>query len=298
MKIQKYSLNLKKTLESIKLYIFLILLIFNMEHVMAKENSEHTTYYFLSVTSKDVIAEIGVNGAPIIKDIDGEGIITAEPVATWLIHGENKLTIKLTPLAANKNNENNPKITIKIFEHDPDFTAPTPKEILAQFEYPPIKTEKNINLPLAENVKFNIIKSIGTKLWNEASEVKEILQNDKQEILMVLKSLEESLVSKNISEAIKLQKYKITDDSIAENKSIEQLESAATKGYKWLNEQSGLTANKITLDSAIFTLCCNNKVVYVTRKNGEEAIQLESDDLYFDIAIYLSKINGEWIIVR
>jgi len=264
---------------------------------MAQDNPDSPTYYYLSTTSKDVISEIGINGAPIIRDVEGEGIIVSEPVATWLIHGKNELTVKLTPLDDNKRNLN-PTIKIQLFEHDPAFSVPTPKSILAEYNYPPNNADKKINLPTYDSRSFHIAENINTKLWKEASSLKKLSSDDKNEIIKVINSLENSLISKDISTAINLQRYKIVDDSIAEKKSYEKLESAAIKGYEWLNKQTGVVTNAITLDTAKFLICCNDMVIYVSRTNGEDAVQLESDDLYFDIAIYVSKINGKWVIVR
>ena len=256
-------------------------------------------YYYLSVKTKNVLSEIGINGAPLIKDLEGDGVITTEPVSTWLLHGNNNLTIKIKPL--DEENKNlSPTVEIILFLHDSASTVPKPKVIYAKYNYPDKENnkEKEIKLPVSESISFDFPSEIGTKLWNEAETLKNISENDKNEIVELINNLENSLINKDISSAINLQEYKILDDSIAEKKSVERLEDATKKGYEWLNQQTGVVAKKLTLDTTKFIICCKQMVVYIARKTGEDAILLESDDLYFDIPVYVSKIKNRWTIVR
>jgi len=277
-----------------KIFIFIIFVAINMETVMANENIQQPDYYYLSVKTRDVKSAIKINGAPLIQDIEGEGIITSEPVNTWLTVGKNTLSIEMNLL----NEKSSPSVEVQLFLHDPSSPTPAPKKILAEFYYPPRDNKQKEKLPYSELILFDFRNDVGTNLWKEADKLSNILENDKKEIIQLINNLEQSLLNKDIISAINIQKYKILDDALSEKKPFEQLENATKKSYEWLNKQTGLISNNITLENSAFAVCCNNMVVFVSRINGDDAIQLESDDLYFDIAIYVSKIKGKWVIVR
>lgn len=279
-----------------KILVILLSLII-METLMASENTTPPEHYYLSVKTRDIKSIIGINNAPLIQDNEGEGIITSEPVSTWLTQGENRLTLKLSQLGTD-NIKLSPSVEIQLFLHDSASTAPTPKTILAEYYYPPREDKSNDELPISLSLPFNFNTKIGTKLWKEAENLHTISTGDKDEIITLINKLESSLLTKDISSTIDIQKYKIIDDALAEHKTVEQLEKATKKSYQWLNEQSGLAVNKISKKEANFIICCNNQAVHVSRNNGTDAIQLESDDLYFDVSIYVSKINEKWTIVR
>jgi len=280
-----------------KVLLFLIFLIINVDLIMASESTRLPEYYYLSVKTKDVKFIMGINNAPLIRDDEGDGIITAEPVSTWLIKGENTLSINLYKLD-DKSKTRSPSVEVQLYLHDSAFTTPTPKKVIAEYYYPPRKDEKTTEFPLSKSISFNFPVNVGTQLWKEAETLSDVSENDKNEIIVLIKALETSLLNKDISSTISLQKYKIQDDALAEKKPVEQLENATRKSYEWLNEQRGLTINNITLNDTSFKICCKNKVVFVSRINGTDALQLESDDLYFDIPIFVSKINKKWTIVR
>ncbi len=257
-------------------------------HAMSRENTPPR--YYLSVNTSGLPALIRINGVPLIKDTAAEGLVTTEPVHAWLMKGENTLGIELrTP----PDKDAKAAADIKLYLHDPEAEVPTPQAVLAEFRY-----SNPTPLPLTQDIAFSVPEPLPTRLWDEAEALTELSANDKNQILDLVNRLQDSLLNQDIAAALRLQDYKITDDARAEGKPVERMREGVTLSLQWLAEQGELSGEPLEGASAAFELCANNRLVYVSRQDGEEAVTIESDELYFDVPVYAARIKGEWRIVR
>lgn len=263
----------------------------NPGHVMSNETQDTPVRYYLSVRASHVSALIRVNDIPLIEDTAEAGLATTEPVHGWLMSGENTLGIELRP-ASDSGTE--PSVEIKLYLHEPQAEIPTPKTVLAEFHYPNPKA----TLPLKQTLAFNVTEPLPTRLWAEAETLAELSDDDKTHIIALANRLQNSLLNQNIDEALRLQDYKIKDDALAEGKPVERLQEGARSGLQWMAEQGELSGAPLDNASAVFELCANNRLVYVSRNDGEEAVTLTSEELLFDVPVYAARIKGEWLIVR
>lgn len=273
------------------------LVMLNPGLIMSQENDK-IKRYFLSVKTQNVKAVIGVNGAPLVKDIEGEGIITTEPVNTWLPPGKNQLVVKLSRLDG-PTGKSKPVVYVGLYLHDSASDTPSPKKVIAEYRFPNKQHAKDIiESPLIELVDFQFEDKLPVKLWSEAANVKFLDSRDKREIVELVNQLQGSLLNKQIDKAIQLQEYKIADDAAAEHKTESQLKSATRKSYEMLAKESALKGDLLTIDTTRFEICCDDRLVYISRESGKDAVSMESDDMYFDIDVYVAKINNKWVIVR
>jgi|GEM_PF-1861569 len=262
---------------------------------MAAEEHILPDYYFLSVEAVNIHATVTLNGAPLVVHKDGTGLTVDKPVTTWLMPGKNKLEVNLNPLP------NEPSIRgsikVSIFLHDPSSDSPTPSKVYADVLYPTGDVDEN-SAAFSKKVEFNFTDEVITNLWRDAKTLTGISDGDKKIIFDIVENLRNSLLSKDTSEATNLQIYKIQEDALAENKDFKKIISVTNSTYQWLSQQKGLTSNTVSLEDIRLKLLADNKVVYVSKANGDNVLQLESDDLFFEIPIYMAKINGEWKLVR
>jgi len=268
----------------------LLLTIFTCENAMSQENL--TTKQYIKVELKDAISDISINGVPFIKNLDNDGFITTEPVNLWLKNGKN--TLAYTIHSDDGNTGYSPQVNALVFTHDNTQELPTPLNNLASISYS--HSEEN-TYPLTKTVEFNLNEKINTRLWDEAENITALSQQDKNEMMAIANSLA-SYVLSDIKKAIDLQAYKIKEDALSEGKTIERLTDAATKSYEWLGSQKDLQIDNIDPSEINFNICGGGQLVNMMRSNNEDAIILESDDMYFDIGLYFSKIQGKWTIVR
>jgi len=284
-----------------KLYIslFIILLILGFtKNTMSKNNILSADYYFLKAETHDAIATININDAPIIVSPDTDSLNTIVPMNTWLIEGENTVSIDILP-SPDSTEDYNPNISISIFLHDPKSKTPLAKTTLVTLNYRNKDEDiENFIYPLSRSVKFDFNKSIPTKLWSTASVLTTLTEADKTEIVDILNLLTSSLSSNNISKAIELQKFKVKDESLSVNKPYSVLEDAVTTTYKMLADQTGLTSQIIKAENLEFKICGKNKLIFITTTTGENPIAFTSDEMEFELEVFMAKIDGKWKIAR
>jgi len=268
----------------------LLLTIFTCENAMSQENV--TSKQYIKVELKDAISDISINGVPFIKNLDTDGFITTEPVNLWLKNGKNTLSYTIHP--DDEDESYSPQINALIFTHDNTQEFPTPLKNLATITYTHVDDTK---YPASESIDFELNEKINTRLWDDAENITALSQDDKNEMIAIANSLAEYVLS-DTSQAVKLQAYKIKEDALSEGKTIERLTEAATKSYEWLRSQKDLKIDNIDPNEINFNICGGGQLINMMRSNNEDAIILESDDMYFDIGLYFAKIQGKWTIVR
>ncbi len=265
--------------------------------VNAGEKKTMPNYYFLSVESHNALIEVGLNDAPLIIDVEGEGVATSEPVMSWIMPGENALTIKLKPLFE----DDKPlpaKLKVKLFLHDAEQEVPTVKQLLAEYQYPELDTPEQPELPLTRAIPFEFKAPLPTKLWQQAEVLNGVTVNDKTAIIALANELFSAINAKDLDKAIQLQHYKIADDALAEDKTVDRLIKATRTNYEWVTSQPGLTGTALAEENSRFQICCDNKLVYLSRRDGQSAVAMETDEMFFDIDIFAARIGRQWLIAR
>jgi len=280
----------------------LLILFFTLGYVnntMSQQNVSDINRYYLKVESRDALFRIYLNGTPILRSEDDDTLSVIEQVNLWLVENENILSFEILKPDEDggdlKPTDLKPIIQATLFLHDNTSEFPLSKKILAEIEH--VSAEK-ISYPIEKSVNFNYDDKVLPNLWNDASKIKLVNDSDKAEILKLTNALANSLIDKKYDDAIKLQKYKIQEDALAEGKSYSHMEGVVTSSYNWLDSQGELTNQPVNPDEMVYMLCGNGQMVYLSKTNSEEAIVLESDEVYFDVPIYFANIKGVWTIVR
>jgi hypothetical protein len=269
------------------LSLFLLLMV---NDVMGKD----TGVYYLHLETRHAIVTVLLNGAPVVKLREQDSVSTDEPINLWLLDSHNTLSLRIEKTAGD-NEDYAPSVSASIFLHDSESHAPNPKVILASLDF---VGDKETTYPTIGSVEIDKVFPIWTTLWDKATPITSLTDADRKAIVSLVNAFVDSLKRHDIEEVIKLQRYKIEDDAIAEGKSVAQIEKALEINYRWLSEQKALESHPLSLDDAVFNECYDNKLIYVERSNGDEAVMFESDELYFDVPTYVAKIDGKWSIVR
>jgi len=303
-----------KTPELTDILTFLLLLLTTTTLDASATDSKPATapdfrLYYLKASISNAIATIYLNDAPLISSTDLNNLRTQEPVNLWLLPGSNTLSFKIHP-SINKNSANSPEdqdedqaeLQLEVFSHTTSSSNPGSKKIIASLNYRHSDTPAQLSTGLIQekSVNFDFNFAIPVRLWHQASIISSIDSNDRKAITLLIESLSNNITNRNTTAAINLQAYKIAEDALAENKTEERIRAATKDTYKWLFTQKNLSLKSTSAqtDEFNFTLCCKHKLIHVTGPDNESAIIFESDDLFFDLEIYLAKIEGKWIIAR
>lgn len=254
-----------------------------------------TEYYFLSIKAEGLHATVKFNNLPLIIHNEGVELTTEKMVTSWLMDNLNMITIDIAALPEQE------KITgtlhISLFLHDNSAEAPTSKEVLAELTYPDPDNQVERETTDSLMVEFQYTKGVMTQLWKQAPPIQTLTNSDKQTIHSLIIDLQKALITDG-SKAAALQQYKIQEDALAERKDPKKIQTATETTYKWLASQPDVKALPLSVEDMIYTIGGRNNVIFVSRPNFENALQLESEDLFFEVPIYVGKIEGQWTLVR
>lgn len=252
-------------------------------------------YYFLSVEANNVLATVKLNDAPVVVHDSGAGISMEKPVFTWLAPRENTLSVSLVALPGEEKIRG--EIKVSLFLHDNTADVPTAKEVLASIVYPADNDPGDVaSYEKAENFDFS--SKIQLRVWQDTPKIDSLKDSDRADILSLLQKLQAALVSGDAETATLLQRYKIDEDALAEDKDVSTIIDITKSNYQWLASQGALKSPVLSLDNLTFSIVGKNQMIYVTDKRGGHPIQLESEDMFFEIPVFMGKVNGSWTIVR
>jgi hypothetical protein len=275
--------------------LYILLLTFSSVQSGDMENNSMTELYYLSVNAKNIHATVLLNEVPLVDLKDGSNIITEVPIGGWLIPGHNNLEILVKALPESDTILG--EITVGVFQHDHTFDVPTAKKIYATLNFP----NKDSNLKQLEErvgLDFEFNEKLSTKLWEDAQIINGLSEKDKSIIMELVNQLGDAVVTGDIDKAISLQQYKIKDDSLAEGSDPAEIQNVLKTNYSWLKSQEGIKLIPYRESEQTFSIMGKNKVVKITDNNYNEILRLESDELMFEIPVFVSRIDGNWLIVR
>lgn len=251
--------------------------------------------YYLAVDAVNVQAEVRLNGAPMFVHRNATSISQEKPAQNWLVKGDNFLSVKL--FAIDGDDKISGGISVHLYEHDADSEFPTPKRSFLKMDYP--DKEKPVAKSAFEIVeKFEFPDELSGNLWGAVNRIETLDPEDEISILKLVEALQGALVKGNSKVAVELQEFKLKDDALLQGKDLQKLKSITEMNYKMLHNFESLKASPVTLEEFKFDVIAENKVVYVLRSNGENAVHIESDDMVFEIPVFVSKVEGQWAIVR
>lgn len=272
---------------------FLFSLIFI--NAYSAEQKQVPDYYFLSVEASNTQTKVFLNDVLLVSSDDGTGVKTEYPIATWLIPGKNTLTLELNPLPGEDTVRG--EASANVYLHDIASDIPKAKKTYAALIFPEDK-DLPIKGPLKKQISFEFTELTRVKLWSEAEDLTTVSDAEKKTIFETINTLKNALISNKSDEAVSLQDYKVHDDARSENKDPQRIKEVAKENYDWLAKQANLKSNSLVLEKTKFSIVANNKLLYVTDENGNNAIQLSSEDMYFEIPVYFARISGKWVLAR
>lgn len=276
------------------LYLAVLIFFLTTGVTMGNEKVTDIERYFLRVEMRGVIASISLNGAPIIMSEDTDLTISTAPLNIWLHKGQNILSYRVLSAEPDKTSSA-PMISATLFLHDKKSEVPLAKEELASINY---RYSPTAHYPQEHSTTFEFSGTLKTRLWQDAEELKQITQTDKNEIQGLMDTLSSGVISGDIEKILGLKKYMIRESALAEGHTVDALEKSVRVNFEWLIAQKGVSASAYDKNKLTYTLCGANRLVYITDENNKDVLRFSSDEAEFDIMVYVAKINGRWIFAR
>lgn len=278
-----------------RLIIAVFLLFFNN---VVLGGSSMRDYFYISIEASGLHASVEINGFEAIAHDEGFSLVSSSPIDYWLSNEANSIVVDIEPLTNGEKISGD--LSIEIFKHDPKYDVPTPGVSYWKFD---LSNEPDVigKVPVFKKTSELLIKhTLGSQLWSDAEVVKNVSTSDKKEILSLIQTLETAILSKNTKLIINSFEYKIAEDARINKKTLSAAKELAE------NEFSGMFSGgdfeiprKFSTEIMHLKKSADSKILSVVDLDRKSALQFVIDDEYeISIDIYVSKINGEWKIVR
>jgi ketosteroid isomerase-like protein len=254
-------------------------------------------HHLLKILTGGLTATAGINGAPLLIDPTGIGLNGSMPANPWLKPGENTLSIFLSP----------PLTTSGVVPPEIQFHAQVysikinslmnePDQFLARFDR---EARDPVPLPVAREIPFVVKEAPPTKLWAEATVIKELSTADKQQLRALVQKFAEAIQSRDLDAISAVLDYKTKDCALANGQDPAHMHEMIRKLYKegMLSEPSfrieGAQGNVLS-----FKLIAGGQAVWLFQSLSAPALVVRSQAARYTLMVFAAKIGGAWRIVR
>lgn len=213
----------------------------------------------------------------------------------------NRLTADLTWPAERKPVKGVARVEATLFVQDPDSEEPRPGKVLARLRWPINGVEEAYPYRHDEPVVEAIPDPPPCRLWQEAAPLPDPGEPDRTVILALIERLRAAFVARKPEDALALLSYRYEDEARAENRPAERVRDAVLSQYRWMLGQKGeIVSHPLAAEEARLRKVAGGKVLLVDRRDGGDAVTLESpeSELGFGIPVFVAKIGRAWTIVR
>jgi len=263
-------------------------------------NSSTTEIVFAEVNISDCAAELYINDIPIRKFKKNLAINSFLPISEYIIMNRNEIKVIInpgpTPSEADALNRTKSKcgnFEVSIVAKDMQDSSVQPV-LLGQ-----LSTDDNFKKNILTS-SFSV-KNLNERWSWEKSEQITLDNRTMNEITSKVISIHSTITNKRLQKFIAEFKVRIKDKSSAYPfYTVDEIKQMMITSLSE-DPNNGIDLEFIPLQKNMFDfrLCANNRMVQIIDKNWEPSIRSKKvGNMDVQYNIFLSRINGEWIIVR
>lgn len=246
-------------------------------------------YYIITYKNYSVNLEIDANGYEVRSANSNDDSSGQADINYWILPGKNKIRIRLTERKGKQketeglSKEAEVKLLIGQKGQFPDEGL-----LLHHFQWPSLAKVK-----LGEwfEIEFNPPFDPPSQLWKQAESIT-ITKEKETSILEFAKEFTKILNTKDSKKILSWIEFRAKDTS--EVRYYPYVEAEELKSIAGMTKAIG-SGWKLDTKNPKFTLLCNNQIVSVTNQKGDSILTSKKGAA---IPLYLSLINGKWVIVR
>ncbi len=260
-------------------------------------------YFNIVYNKSDVLADVRINDIPVIT-MDRKNSISGQlEVNYWIAPGKNKISIKLDEQKKKGENRlHNPKIKVSLYiGQKGEF--PADGKLIAEYEWPENLTEEEKKYGTDKKQIYPVIKTIEfepefippSDLWKKAEQAV-ITKKDEQDIINLINEFEKSFNARNLDKLYKILEFRAIDGTNSRYYPITK--EQIMKDIKSFNADKSIKIKNISKGKYKFTKLFNGQIYRVTEPAGKFPLVYVSKDGSGEIEVYVSKIDGKWVISR
>ncbi|TGL05087.1 hypothetical protein [Leptospira levettii] len=246
-------------------------------------------YYIITYKNYSVNLEIQVNGYDVRSGLSNEDSSGQADINYWILPNDNKIRIRFSERKQSKKQttglpaEAEVKLIIGQKGQFPDEGV-----LLEKVEH----TQSNPKqMGLWIEIPFQTPFSPPSELWNQA-ETLSLSKELEDSAISFLKDFTQILNTKDAKKILSATSFRAKDTSVVRYYPYDEADEL--KSIQGMTKSIGSTW-KLNPSETQFKLLCNNQILEITNKKGDPIITSKKGAA---IPIYLSRIDGKWVIVR
>jgi hypothetical protein len=260
-------------------------------------------YYAVVYNKSDVLADVRINDIPIITMEKQDSYSGQLEVNYWIFPGKNIITINLNE--QKKKEESgfyNPKIKVSLYIGQKG-QFPSDGKLIAEYEWPKKITgdekktdaDKKLVFPVSKTLEFEPEFVPPSDLWKKAESIT-ITPKDEKDIINLLKDFETSFNTRNPEKLYQILEFRGFDST--KSRYYPMTKEQIMKDIKSFNSNNFIKIKNVSNEKYKFTKLFNGQLYLVTESSGKSPLMYVSKDGSGEIEVYVSKIDGKWVLSR
>jgi len=244
----------------------------------------------LDLRAQGIVANAGVNGAPLARLRGDRRASVRLPVDWWLMPEGNELTVALSPL---DDGEAAPRVEVAIRDaeerHGPSVTFGWSLPEPAEFE------------PFRVAIPFVPLALPAVRLWEVAEPVEALDDRDLLAVRALAEGLLEAVAARRIDEVVARLDDRIAELALAVDRPVAWMREATREDLGRILLATDFVLRPVDLDALRLTPCGDGRVFHVESGEGMElvtAVTDDEDEAPPGMQVYVARVEGAWRVVR
>ncbi len=260
-----------------------------------------TRKLLLNVESAQLLSRVIFNGIVLADDMVKESLSRAFVLNGWAVNGENDLSLGLALLPATRGTtpipSSGPRFALTLKAAWPDSQS-SDETILTHF------TWDSGTMPLLPGQGREVLKkSVSWDApiawsWTKATPVAALSSDDKDAIVALLSRVHSALQERDIASLQKLQSLQISEQALALGESPAEFLGSYASFLQQRSAAKDWSVLPLNSKSLNFLPMASGLTHRVRDASGQPPIVCTGSEGGFAIEPFVSKINGQWVIVR
>ena len=248
--------------------------------------------FTLAVECRDLILQIRINDVVLFKN-RGERKTSGLWMNDFIIDGVNTLEMNVEPPAYSASSGIEP--SADAFARVVVQKNNTP---VYSFQYPPDAPDSPTALPTTASGEFESGTQHGLWAWQRSDEI-ELNEETSAAATTHLRRLFEACEAKDVERAVEMFGVKIHERAVAFYRNKEECFQQEREFFNQRLNNPVWELETTDDDRIRYELCGNRRMIAVKTPNGASVLKwIDYKGMNTDIPLYLSMMNGQWMIVR
>jgi hypothetical protein len=272
----------------------------------ARENAKNEYFYMLNYSFSNADAEIEINGVPVAKSKKEFNYSSSgfSDIGQWIFPGENGVTVKISSIKKKKDSANVfPNVEFSISVARAGQMSNEGKKILQfsvpESDKPAAVSGAKITLPFKKQFTFVPEFPPPSELWSKAKPAA-LNAGNKKLITKLVSEYHSALAKKDADKLSRLLMFRVMDICRIRYYPPEEGASRFKDDLKEMLATDGFAMEALNPKKLMFRPLVNCRIIWVTDSTQGEPLKTKKmkDSGTISFAVYVSYIDGAWVIVR